>query len=697
LGKNEPKINGKQKTFSFIEKDFRSSTGERDGARHLSIRIRELSNDLKKNLGEEFSDWPVKNSKSTEGRNVGGKVTYRKIAWTGFVSPNALGESVQKSIQFQVTFSEKDIHTGIWVSWTAKKEIQKVRQRMIEQKEDIINSLKALPNNFLVIGKIKGEDHVYKYTISEIDDSKVSEIIELLNKKNAEFGIQSYLTPNEAISKGNEIISYIVECITKLLPTYNFLAKINENLSINSPSKTGGNNEFVKYKKLIESKKQVIFYGPPGTGKTFNAEKFAPTLIKYRNKGKQGDEPKSGKKEEWVEYLNKKLMEISPLDYSLDNSEGEEYFSLKSKYDEKRIRVFYGNKEKDSDEVEVGFQKKSMRWISKVPERNRFFLIINLSNHVYALLPYKILKKYAKFRKGEIWDQTGEESMWFTMKNLSEEQVTLRANDNFDKKEYDCKEYLYNLENLLPPKIEFSTFHPSLSYEEFLEGLKVRTDENKQLEYYIDDGIFKRVCHYAENDKNNDNYVLIIDEINRGNVSKIFGELITKLEKDKRESIPVILPYSKERFNVPQNVYIIGTMNTADRSLVQIDIALRRRFGFIEFMPEPSRLDNCGEISLSTLLENLNKLILVNTQNREFQIGHSYFMEKGKSFSKFEQLKFAMETEVIPLLQEYFFNDFNELEKVLGKDFVDTINEKINRFDNDEEFHKAMKFILDYE
>ena len=171
------------------------------------------------------------------------------------------------------------------------------------------------------------------------------------------------------------------------------------------------------------------------------------------------------------------------------------------------------------------------------------------------------------------------------------------------------------------------------------------------------------------------NHVLIIDEINRGNVSAIFGELITLLEEDKRKGNPehteVVLPYSGDNFSVPNNVYIIGTMNTADRSVEALDTALRRRFSFVEIQPDPKILSDekyvkYNDVDLSKLLETINKRIEVLI-DKDHQIGHSYFI----GIEDLGGLQRTFKDKIIPLLEEYFYGDFGKIGLVLGEKFIE--------------------------
>ena len=214
--------------------------------------------------------------------------------------------------------------------------------------------------------------------------------------------------------------------------------------------------------------------------------------------------------------------------------------------------------------------------------------------------------------------------------------------------------------------IKFITFHQSYGYEDFIEGIRPDLDnENRDLKYTLHSGIFKDICNKAKSDIRN-NYVLIIDEINRGNISKIFGELISLIEPSKREGnkeeLEVILPYSKESFTIPKNLYILGTMNTADRSIALLDIALRRRFYFIEMMPRYDIFKDIkiNDIDLGLLLSTINERIEF-LLDREHTIGHSYFL----NISSFEDLISVFKNSIMPLLTEYFYDDFEKIKLVL--------------------------------
>lgn len=250
-------------------------------------------------------------------------------------------------------------------------------------------------------------------------------------------------------------------------------------------------------------------------------------------------------------------------------------------------------------------------------------------------------------------------------------------------------------------RIAFTTFHQSYGYEEFIEGIKPMVNTSATgIGYKIEPGVFKKFCEKAgrvevKTDKfeipddamsqnydlsstkieeNNKPYVFIIDEINRGNISKIFGELITLIETTKRagmsEAASAVLPYSGTEFSVPSNVYILGTMNTADRSIALMDTALRRRFQFVEMMPDIQALKDIGanmveDLDVAAMLEKINERITF-LYDREHTIGHAFFTGLRGENATIEKLQSIFEKSVIPLLQEYFYEDYQKIQLVLG-------------------------------
>ncbi len=229
------------------------------------------------------------------------------------------------------------------------------------------------------------------------------------------------------------------------------------------------------------------------------------------------------------------------------------------------------------------------------------------------------------------------------------------------------------------------TFHPSYGYEEFVEGIRPEV-LGGQVSYKIRKGIFYRACVAAVQkagygtlaDCLNDQpdrrqrklasapaHVLLIDEINRANVAKVLGDLISLLEDSKRLGAPdelwLTLPYSQDRFGIPANLYILGTMNTADRSIALLDVALRRRFSFQEMGPQYDLLSAIDGVELGTLLRTMNERIEF-LFDRDHLIGHAYLM----GIATHADLCIAFRDKLIPLLQEYFYDDWRKIQLVLG-------------------------------
>jgi len=243
-------------------------------------------------------------------------------------------------------------------------------------------------------------------------------------------------------------------------------------------------------------------------------------------------------------------------------------------------------------------------------------------------------------------------------------------------------------------RYSFVTFHQSYGYEEFVEGLRPVLDgdgEAGEVAYEIRPGVFKELCRKARQAPDQ-RFAMVIDEINRGNISKIFGELITLIEPDKRDPldgskppVELTLAYSGEKFSVPANVDIIGTMNTADRSLALLDTALRRRFDFVPLLPDTRAVKvpdephsaplaglvvttDAGAIDVRRMLERINERIEV-LYDRDHCIGHAYFTHLWRTTDgtqRFEALTDTFRHRVLPLLEEYFFEDWRKIRLVLG-------------------------------
>ncbi|MFN4360763.1 MAG: McrB family protein [Hylemonella sp.] len=243
-------------------------------------------------------------------------------------------------------------------------------------------------------------------------------------------------------------------------------------------------------------------------------------------------------------------------------------------------------------------------------------------------------------------------------------------------------------------RYSFVTFHQSYGYEEFVEGLRPVLNgdtEAGEVEYEIRPGAFKELCRKARQAPDQ-RFAMVIDEINRGNISKIFGELITLIEPDKRDSLDgskppleLTLAYSGEKFSVPANVDIIGTMNTADRSLALLDTALRRRFDFVPLLPDTRQekdaddphsaplaglvvTTSVGAIDVRRMLERINERIEA-LYDRDHSIGHAYLTtlaDVNDGEARLEKLAGIFRNRIVPLLEEYFFEDWRKIRLVLG-------------------------------
>lgn len=370
-----------------------------------------------------------------------------------------------------------------------------------------------------------------------------------------------------------------------------------------------------------------ILYGPPGTGKTYTlkTEYFPKYTLKETSITKEQFFEETVRNLTWWQVIALGLLEkgTSRVNDILTNR----WVALKASLSEsKNVRAtLWGTLQMHTIQ-----ESKTVAYTQRQA----------------PLIFDKKVDKSWKLLENELKEQTPE------LYDILDSVNNFKANPNKEIKHY-----------------VFTTFHQSFSYEDFIEGIKpVMEDgqETPELKYKIEPGIFKELCSRAQSDPNN-RYAIFIDEINRGNVSQIFGELITLIETDKRlgavNEMKVKLPYSKKEFGVPSNVDIYGTMNTADRSVEALDTALRRRFIFKELMPDSKVIEkkdfsDYSRVEIMTKINNRIELLL----DRNHTLGHAYFIKDG--------FKQSFENEIIPLLQEYFYNDYGKIGLVLGKGFV---------------------------
>ena len=453
-----------------------------------------------------------------------------------------------------------------------------------------------------------------------------------------------------------------------------------------------------------------ILYGPPGTGKTYRLSKIMDNFTQNLNVKSNDDTDALYEMLKIETYTWYQVAAAILYDAAISNTNG-------------------GWLKLNNGIVNhILFKLKSIKSGSKTP-------IQTISSDL--LFHTKMDCEYVKTqeRRAPFIFEKNEKSEWHVDTKILNDECP-EAIDLYEKYK-EIKEQKvgtsYTKENF-----KFITFHQSYGYEEFVEGIKpIFDDENEDgdITYEIPKGIFYQCCENAlllsdykgklrdfcdmpkdERQKffneNTPKYAIFIDEINRGNISKIFGELITLIEPSKRlgadDEIMVELPYSKEKFGVPSNLYIIGTMNTADRSIALMDTALRRRFEFVEMMPEYDTLNetiiegiNVGEM-LKTINERIEYLY-----DRDHTIGHAYFID----VSDLKTLANIFKNKILPLLQEYFYDDWEKIRLVLGdsqfikekksanalfKSGTDYINDKILYEIDKEAFYDEQNYLKIY-
>ncbi|MDE0092906.1 MAG: AAA family ATPase [Gammaproteobacteria bacterium] len=410
-----------------------------------------------------------------------------------------------------------------------------------------------------------------------------------------------------------------------------FLWVINQEYSSNEREVSAESEEIVP--------KNIILYGPPGTGKTFTL------MNKYIR-----------------EYttLSEKVTKQEIIDQTFDDMTPTWWETIAVVLNEFRKPVSV------QDILNHSFTSVKARLMTKRDQVGHRVLTF-LHTHTAENCPNINMKLELRRPPLIFWQDSNK--MWKLVDDWQERDESGRI--------FALINLLESHSNGVPSEVkryEFVTFHQSYSYEEFVEGIRMtlgnEEGDSNLNSFELKIGIFREICERARSTPNK-KFALFIDEINRGNIAKIFGELITLIEPDKRERLTVRLPYSRTEFSVPNNLDIIGTMNTADRSLVQIDTALRRRFQFEELIPRPDLLGDVQfgetEIDLGRLLTRMNHRI-VALLDREHMIGHAYFLKGPDELISGAELPNVFRNKIIPLLTEYFFEDWSRVRVVLGDD-----------------------------
>ncbi len=418
----------------------------------------------------------------------------------------------------------------------------------------------------------------------------------------------------------------------------------------NTQSKTRIKEDLLSYIHKVENEKleninkmlnikNIILYGAPGVGKTHNYK----NLISMIEKGKSQKEIFDTISKNLHVSLDNEIFE------TIKNEKRVEFVSFhQSTSYEDFIEGFRPN-ESGNIELEDGiFKRFSLNALNKIKE--------SVLQHISFDEAYDILRtSYINEELETLKTVTNVDIVINDFKEKSLSVQTVNAKDSQYVKKHD-------LETVVNAMLKNLVSKPS-----DIRQLEVKKDTFSLSGYYFSIG--NKIVEIIENHKidveKEQNFYIVIDEINRGNISKIFGELITLIEEDKRDLYEVTLPYSKEKFKVPSNLYIIATMNSTDKSIATIDIALRRRFTFLKMKPNE---DLILHVRAKELFNALNGFIQERL-SEDYMLGHSYFMNVTND----EELEFVKEYRIKPLLEEYFYADdesYKKAEEILNKNIL---------------------------
>lgn len=567
----------------------------------------------------------------------------------------------EKKFELRISIEAQDSKCGR----DAEKYYKHARLLNVEKKPGL---------DYYVGGSLPGELHITNKAPAEILD-------DLHSSKNKKVQICKVMSEEDVRSKSAyEVYQFMIQAAYELEPYYNAAVADEwavEDMSEEGSAKMISSNEF--------SNPNMILYGPPGTGKTYNSVVYAVAICEEKNVEEVADEVYEDVKarydalknegriafttfhqsygyEEFIEGI-RPVMANESADASSDNDGQLKYRIAPGVFkqfcdDAKKINVKTDKFEFDKDavvwkvtvraevrddcfknnRVRIAWDMESRGAAGFVNEMKKGDLILTTDGSRSVINGIAVVTDDDAFElEGVESDATTRDVTWLASE-ISEDITGINAGRILHRKT--CSKV------------------PNMSVKDVVA---LAMEKNTNLAG-------------TEIEENEKPYVFIIDEINRGNISKIFGELITLIEDTKRkgkdEQASVILPYSGEEFSVPSNVYILGTMNTADRSIALMDTALRRRFSFIEMMPQPKLLKdvhvsvNGVSVNIGEMLDTINKRIEF-LFDREHTIGHAFFMKLKKN-PDISVLADIFKRSVVPLLQEYFYEDYEKIQLVFG-------------------------------
>ena len=633
-----------------------------------------------------FTFWTRKNEKSNPNKNrlvkgywFQGTDNYLFLG----LSNQSGGQNMTRSIGFVVVAKKDCYETNLEIVWQGETN----SDRLI-----FYNNLVKKVNN---IDKINDYKYIKKYNKLYTRDQLLSDLQNFLEN---DFKIL------DSEMKANPKLDMIV-------PEDKFQTLISKINKVREELKNDKLIEKIKYTNNNHSMKQTlnqILFGPPGTGKTYNTINLAAKIaypdifVDFEEFSTDSQEEKEKKRNKMTEFFRENL--YNPI-YNPTGRIAFTTFHQSMAYEDfieglKPVDPEITNKDYLEYKVQDGIFKDFCKIardvnfltntsLSEAEFVNARFVKLNFTTENSAVAKDCISNNYITFYPQINFDLRDEKEILNKHKDEKNDIHELIYPINSSKQLIfiiTLNEELCLSVGRVTGEYEFKpdTLHKHSRKIEWVKKTPFSTSEilkaseaSKGTIVFFNSDKIKRDFFFQkdkmENSQSNGkpNFVFIIDEINRGNIAQIFGELITLIEDSKREGekegMKAILPYSKESFSVPNNLYIIGTMNTADRSVEALDSALRRRFSFREMMPDkqvivPKEVEG---IILPQLLESINQRLEV-ILSKEHTIGHAYLI----GINNIADLKHAFNNKIIPLLKEYFYGDFGKISMVIGSDFV---------------------------